>query len=98
MRHRVPRHQHGGHGRAGGGGKDQGGMPEGTYRAGDGLCELCAGLVQGKSQPFPFKGRFGTDAAGVRGRYPAGGAGGGVRLRGGQRAPAGGRHHLYRDK
>ncbi len=31
MRYRVPRHQHGGHGRAGDGGEDQGGMPEGTY-------------------------------------------------------------------
>ena len=36
-------------------GEDQGGMPEGTYRAGDGLCELCAGRVQGEGQSFPDK-------------------------------------------
>ena len=35
------------------------------------------------------------DATGVRGGYPAGGASGGVRFRGGEHAPAGGRHHLY---
>ena len=37
-------------------GEDQGGMPEGTYRAGDRLCELCAGRVQGEGQPIPVKG------------------------------------------
>ena len=38
-----------------GSGEEQGGMPEGTYRAGDRLCELCAGRVQGKGEPFPLE-------------------------------------------
>ena len=87
VRYRFPRYQHGRHGRAGSGGEDKGGMPEGTYRAGHCLCELCAGRVQGKGEPFPLE-RW--PGAGVHGWYiagnPIGGAGCGVRIRGGERA------------
>lgn len=76
------------------------------YGSGDGLCGdmefirecgiifLDINWVQGEGEQVPLKRRSGTDAAGVHGRHPAGdtagGAGGGVRLCGRERAAQGG--------